>query len=59
MQQVPASVGERKEGIRVVTFVSKRKDGLKLVFVGKRNGVIGMTAYASKRRGAWHGGVCE
>ena len=51
MQQVPASVGERKEGIGTATFVSKRKEGLKLVFAGERNVVIGMAASASKRRG--------
>ena len=51
MQQVPASSGERKEGIGTATFVSKRKEGLKLVFAGERNVVIGMAASASKRRG--------
>ena len=44
--------GKRKEGIGTATFVSKRKEGLKLVFAGKRNGVIGMAASVSNRRGS-------
>ena len=51
MQRVPVSVGaERKEGIETVTFVSERNEGLKLVFAGKRNGVVGMSVSTSKRR---------
>ena len=49
MQRVSASVGERKEGIVAATFVSERNEGLKLVFAGERNGVIGMAASARKR----------
>ena len=48
---MPASSGERKEGIGTATFVSKRKEGLKPAFVGKKNNVIGMAASANKQRG--------